>query len=177
MSSATVFLTCLAVSSSWGVQASAYGEKSAQALSPRDRPSASQPPVRPESPASSARMPKLSVTAPQHIATGALAIPKSPARPVKKARSSMRSKKSIGKGHGKAVSQPNTHDAYYGLLADRQHYDPRPRSQRAGFPHPRAADLSYDYFQELDRNRDGRIDSMERAVSRLDIDRDLETRR
>jgi hypothetical protein len=37
-------------------------------------------------------------------------------------------------------------------------------------------DLQADHFQELDRNQDGVLDPLERAVGRLDIERDLNNR-
>ena len=76
----------------------------------------------------------------------------------------------------KAVVQPRTDLTYYGVLEDSQRYDPRPNSRMAGVPSPQTSDLTHDHFQELDRNQDGKIDPVERAFGRIDIDRDLHTR-
>ena len=73
----------------------------------------------------------------------------------------------------KAVVQPRTDLMYHGLLEDSQRYDPRPNFRTAGVPNPQTPDLTHDHFQELDRNRDGKIDPVERAFGRLDMDRDL----
>jgi hypothetical protein len=37
-------------------------------------------------------------------------------------------------------------------------------------------DLTFDHFQELDRNQDGVIDPVERAFGRIDMDQDLRSR-
>lgn len=76
----------------------------------------------------------------------------------------------------KAVVQPRTDLNYYGVLEDSQRYDPRPNSRMAGVPNPQTPDLTHDHFQELDRNQDGKIDPVERAFGRLDMDRDLHNR-
>lgn len=76
----------------------------------------------------------------------------------------------------KAVVQPRTDLTYYGVLEDSQRYDPRPSSRNAGVASPQTSDLALDHFQELDRNQDGKIDPVERAFGRIDIDRDLHTR-
>jgi hypothetical protein len=73
----------------------------------------------------------------------------------------------------KAVVQPRTDLMYHGLFEDARRYDPRRDYRRSGVPDPRTPDLTHDHFQELDRNYDGRIDPVERALSRLDMDRDL----
>jgi hypothetical protein len=76
----------------------------------------------------------------------------------------------------KAVVQPRTDLMYYGVLEDSQRYDPRPNPHTAGVPNPQTPDLIHDHFQELDRNQDGKIDPVERAFGRLDMDRDLHNR-
>ena len=76
----------------------------------------------------------------------------------------------------KAVVQPRTDLMYYGVLEDSQRYDPRPNPHHAGVPNPQTVDLTHDHFQELDRNQDGRIDPVERAFGRIDMDRDLHNR-
>lgn len=75
----------------------------------------------------------------------------------------------------KAAVQPSTDLMYHGLLEDSQRYDPRPNYRTAGVPNPLTPDLTHDHFQELDRNRDGKIDPVERALGRLDMERDLST--
>jgi hypothetical protein len=82
------------------------------------------------------------------------------------------SKKTVAK----AVVQPRTDLIPYGMLEDSQRYDPRPRAASPGVPSPQTTDLTHDHFQELDRNQDGRIDPVERALGRIDMDRDLHTR-
>ena len=76
----------------------------------------------------------------------------------------------------KAVVQPRTDLIHYGVLEDSQRYDPRPHADSAGVPSPQTVDLTHDHFQELDRNQDGKIDPVERAFGRIDMDRDLHTR-
>lgn len=76
----------------------------------------------------------------------------------------------------KAAVQPRTDLMYYGVLEDSQRYDPRPNPHAAGVPNPQTPDLTHDHFQELDRNQDGKIDPVERAFGRLDMDRDLHNR-
>lgn len=75
----------------------------------------------------------------------------------------------------KAIAQPRTDLKYHGILEDSQRYDPRPNPHTSGVPNPQIPDLTYDHFQELDRNQDGRIDPVEKAFGRLDMDRDLAT--
>jgi hypothetical protein len=74
------------------------------------------------------------------------------------------------------VSQPRTDLMHYGVLEDSQRYDPRPHTHAAGVPNPQTPDLTHDHFQELDRNMDGKIDPVERAFGRIDMDRDLNSR-
>ncbi|MGE5710962.1 MAG: EF-hand domain-containing protein [Nitrospira sp.] len=76
----------------------------------------------------------------------------------------------------KAVVQPRTDLMYHGMLEDRRRYDPRLNTRTDGVPSPQTPELVYDHFQELDRNQDGKIDPAERALGRLDIDRDLHSR-
>ena len=84
------------------------------------------------------------------------------------------------KGHKKhapkALVEPRQDLTHHGLLEDSQRYDPRPDHRTAGVQNPQTPDLTYDHFQELDRNQDGKIDPVERAFGRLDIDRDLHDR-
>jgi hypothetical protein len=76
----------------------------------------------------------------------------------------------------KAVVQPRTDLMHYGVLENSQRYDPRPNPHHAGVPNPQTVDLTHDHFQELDRNQDGKIDPVERAFGRIDMDRDLHNR-
>ena len=76
----------------------------------------------------------------------------------------------------KAVVQPRTDLMYHGMLESPQRYDPRRNHLGAGVPDPHTPELTYDHFQELDRNQDGTIDPVERVFGRLDMDRDLHDR-
>ena len=96
------------------------------------------------------------------------------ATPVK--RKSHRPVKASKKSVPKAIVQPRTDLMHYGILENSQRYDPRPPADSTGVPHPQALDLTHDHFQELDRNQDGKIDPVERAFGRIDMDRDLHTR-
>ena len=80
------------------------------------------------------------------------------------------------KGTPKAVVQPRTDLMYHGMLESPQRYDPRRNQLGAGVPDPHTPELTHDHFQELDRNQDGKIDPVERAFGRLDMDRDLHDR-
>ncbi len=75
-----------------------------------------------------------------------------------------------------AVLKPHANLMYHGILEGPSRYDPRPNGQTAGGPTPQASDMAHDHFQELDRNRDGKIDPVEKAFGRLDMDRDLSIR-
>ncbi|MDH5669410.1 MAG: hypothetical protein OEY86_15505 [Nitrospira sp.] len=66
--------------------------------------------------------------------------------------------------------------SYHGILETPRRYDPSSGQQRGAVPNPRARDVRVDHFQELDKNQDGVLDPLERATSRLDIDRDLSNR-
>jgi hypothetical protein len=89
---------------------------------------------------------------------------------------SLKSMKVHKKGAPKAVVQPRTDLMYHGMLEGPQRYDPRRNQLGAGVPDPHISELTHDHFQELDRNQDGKIDPVERAFGRLDIDRDLHDR-
>lgn len=66
--------------------------------------------------------------------------------------------------------------AHYGMLEQPQRYDPG-RNRRTGrVIIPQTAGLLHDHFPELDQNHDGAIDPFERAVGRLDIERDVTNR-
>jgi hypothetical protein len=75
-----------------------------------------------------------------------------------------------------AIVQPKQDLSYMGKFQKPQRYDPSRNYRKGGPPNPQAGDVLHDHFQELDRNRDGVIDPLERASGRLDIDRDLANR-
>ena len=87
-----------------------------------------------------------------------------------------RSLKSSKKSRLKARVQARTDLKSHGLLEDTRRYDPRPDYRTAGVQNPHARNLTHDHFQELDHNQDGKIDPIERAVGRMDMDRDLHSR-
>lgn len=66
--------------------------------------------------------------------------------------------------------------SYHGVLETPRRYDPSSSQPNGAVPNPGARDVSVDHFEELDKNRDGVLDPLERATSRLDIDRDLRNR-
>lgn len=68
---------------------------------------------------------------------------------------------------------PKPDVSYHGLLQRPQRYIPHYEHGRGGVPNPNAGALLHDHFQELDKNRDGSIDPFERALGRLDLERDL----
>jgi hypothetical protein len=76
----------------------------------------------------------------------------------------------------KAEVRPRTDLMYHGILEGPSRYEPRRDHQTAGPPDPQTSELTYDHFQELDRNGDGSIDPVERAFGRLDMDHDLSQR-
>ncbi len=63
--------------------------------------------------------------------------------------------------------------SYHGILERPQRYDPSRNIRHGAVPNQRARDLRFDHFRELDKNRDGVIDPLERATGRLDIERDM----
>lgn len=72
-----------------------------------------------------------------------------------------------------ATLTPKPDASYHGLLQQPQRYTPRYEHGKGGVPNPNAGALLHEHFQELDKNRDGSIDPFERALGRLDLDRDL----
>ena len=66
--------------------------------------------------------------------------------------------------------------SYQGILEQPQRYSLNRDQRKGAVPIPKAGELDYDHFQELDKNRDGVIDPLERASARLDIDWDLANR-
>ena len=91
----------------------------------------------------------------------------------KKGRSVHRHGKGSKKAKTQVIVKPRTDLTYHGVLKGPSRYDPRQNRQTAGAPDPQTPELTHDHFQELDRNRDGMIDPVERAFGRLDMDRDL----
>lgn len=63
--------------------------------------------------------------------------------------------------------------SHHGILENSRRYDPSPDQHKGAVPNPQARDLRFDHFQEVDKNQDGVIDPLERATSRLDIERDM----
>ena len=72
--------------------------------------------------------------------------------------------------------QPKPDLSYHGTLEQPQRYTLNRDQRKGAVPTPQAGELDYDHFQELDKNRDGVIDPLERASARLDIDWDLANR-
>lgn len=91
-------------------------------------------------------------------------------------RKGTRSVRASKKARPRVEVRPRTDLMYHGLLEDSRRYDPRPNYRTAGVQNPHARNLTQDHFQELDHNQDGKIDPIERASSRIDIDRDLHNR-
>ena len=105
-----------------------------------------------------------------------------PAQPVRtelKAKKSKRSRrmKVHKQEEPKAIVLPRTDLIHHGMLESPQRYDPRRNHGGTGVPDPHTPELTHDHCQELDRNQDGKIDPVERAFGRLDMDRDLHDRR
>ncbi|HXX76749.1 MAG TPA: EF-hand domain-containing protein [Nitrospiraceae bacterium] len=94
----------------------------------------------------------------------------------KKARPLHRKGKGSKKAKTQAVITSRTDLTYHGILQDPSRYDPRHNRHTAGTPDPQTPELTHDHFQELDRNGDGKIDPVEKAFGRLDMDRDLSAR-
>ena len=65
--------------------------------------------------------------------------------------------------------------SYHGILEQPKRYDPSRelRRRKGAALNPDAHELQIEHFQELDRNQDGVLDPLERAVGRLDIERDM----
>jgi hypothetical protein len=91
----------------------------------------------------------------------------------RKIRSSVKSQR---KGLIRAFLEPRIDLTPHGLIEDYQRYKPRRDLHTTAAPSPQAPAVVLDHFQELDRNQDSMIDPMERAFSRLDMDRDLDAR-
>lgn len=74
------------------------------------------------------------------------------------------------------VVTPKPDLSHHGMLEQPQRYSPHYEHAKGGTPNPNTGALLHEHFQELDKNRDGSIDPLERALGRLDIDRDLADR-
>lgn len=72
-----------------------------------------------------------------------------------------------------ATLTPKPDVSYHGMLQQPQRYTPHYEHGKGGVPNPNAGALLHEHFQELDKNRDGSIDPFERALGRLDLERDL----
>ena len=75
-----------------------------------------------------------------------------------------------------ATLTPKPDVSYHGMLQQPQRYTPHYEHGKGGVPNPNAGALLHEHFQELDKNRDGSIDPFERALGRLDLERDLADR-
>lgn len=84
------------------------------------------------------------------------------------------------RGRKPRLSQPAAESipdlAHHGLLTPPHRYQLDQGNRRSIVVTPRSGDLAHDHFLELDKNRDGVLDPLERAVGRLDIERDLNYR-
>jgi hypothetical protein len=72
-----------------------------------------------------------------------------------------------------ATLTPKPDVSYHGMLQQPQRYTPHYEHGKGGVPNPNSGALLHEHFQELDKNRDGSIDPLERALGRLDLERDL----
>ncbi len=72
-----------------------------------------------------------------------------------------------------ATLTPKPDVSYHGMLQQPQRYTPHYAHGKGGVPNPNTGALLHEHFQELDKNRDGSIDPFERALGRLDLNRDL----
>ncbi|HEY6085948.1 MAG TPA: hypothetical protein VIU63_11175 [Nitrospira sp.] len=89
---------------------------------------------------------------------------------------SLRHSKLSKKTEPKAILQPTMNPAFHGMLQDSQRYDARLNRHTTGLRNPQTDEFVHDHMQELDRNRDGKVDPVERVFGRLDMDRDLQDR-
>jgi hypothetical protein len=84
------------------------------------------------------------------------------------------------RGRKSRLSQPASASipdlAHHGLLTPPHQFQLDQANRRSIVVTPRSGDLAHDHFLELDKNRDGVLDPLERAVGRLDIERDLNNR-
>ena len=85
-------------------------------------------------------------------------------------RKALRGRKAVP---SETVAEPMPGLAHHGLLEAPHRYHPSQGNRRGAVATPHPGDLVLDHFLELDKNRDGVIDPLERAVGRLDIERDM----
>jgi hypothetical protein len=76
----------------------------------------------------------------------------------------------------RAAVQSKPDLSYHGLLQHKRRYGSSLERRKGGVPNPQTSELLHEHFQELDKNGDGTIDPLERAMGRLDMDRDLSNR-
>jgi hypothetical protein len=120
------------------------------------------------------RAPKASEPPPkQSLASRPLAEPGQLSRKASKPHQSKVSSKRV---RPKAVLRPKHDILPHAILKDPRRYDLPLHYGTAGVNGPQTPYVTHDHFQELDRNQDGRIDPIERAVGRLDMDRDFPDR-
>jgi len=98
--------------------------------------------------------------------------------PVKKfggqaVRQARRRLKGSQKHRSQVTVQAKPDISYHGILERPQRYDPRLDHRKGGSSNPQVDNVLHDHFQELDKNHDGAIDPIERAIGRIDLDRDL----
>jgi hypothetical protein len=74
------------------------------------------------------------------------------------------------------VAEPMSGLTHHGLLEAPHRYHLNQGDRRSVVVTSYPGDLVHDHFLELDKNRDGVIDPLERAVGRLDIERDMRNR-
>lgn len=91
-------------------------------------------------------------------------------QPVRRAHRRARAVKQL---RPQATLTPKPDVSYRGMLQQPQRYTPHYEHGKGGVPNPNAGALLHEHFQELDKNRDGSIDPFERALGRLDLERDL----
>jgi len=97
-------------------------------------------------------------------------------RPLSRGKVARRAHRHSREGKPQVTIAPKPDLSYYGMLEQPQRYVPQYQQGRSSAPNPNAGPLLHDHFQELDKNRDGSIDPFERALGRLDMDRDLADR-
>ena len=130
-----------------------------------------QPPPRPSAPVKK----DLEISKKQRVGKGlALGKGKGPTKEKEQsARHGRRRVRAAKPLRSQATLTPKPDVSYHGLLQQSQRYTPHYEHAKGGVPNPNAGALLHDHFQELDKNRDGSIDPFERALGRLDLERDL----
>jgi hypothetical protein len=155
-----------------------------QGEAPRSQPASVAQPKKPRSVAETKvpASPKVAVAAPSgkspdHPSKLLRRPPKEePQSLVPKPHKSARHSKKSRKAKAEAVVRSRKDLMYHSILEGPSRYEPRRDHQTTGPPDPQTSELTYEHFQELDRNGDGSIDPVERAFGRLDMDHDLSKR-